>query len=65
VQNEADAERITCDTLRDTAEKFVVRLQRVHQAEGSHTEHVFTRRRHAHKVSTKLSFHSCINASVP
>jgi len=54
--NEAGAEEITGDMLRDTAEN----LQRVHEAEGSHIDHVFTRRPHAHKLSMKVGFHSYI-----
>jgi hypothetical protein len=39
--------------------QFVVRLQRVHEVEGSHIEHVFTWRPHVHELSMKVTFHSC------
>jgi hypothetical protein len=38
---EAVAEEITGDMLRDTGDSFLVRLQRVHEVEGSHIEYVF------------------------
>jgi hypothetical protein len=41
-ETEGVAEEITGHILRDTFHKFVVRLQRVHVVEGSHTEHMFT-----------------------
>jgi len=57
---EAVAKQITGDMLSDTGDNFLVRLQRVHEVEGSHTEHVFTRRPHAYKLSMRANFHSCI-----
>jgi hypothetical protein len=39
---EAAVEEVTGDMMRDTAEKFVVHLQRVQEIEGSHIEHMFT-----------------------
>jgi hypothetical protein len=61
-KTEAVAEVITGDMLHDTADKFVVHLQQVHEVEGSHTEHLFTLRPHAHKISMKVCFHLCITS---
>jgi len=47
-------------TLRDRVDNFAVRLQRVHEVEEPHIEHVLTRRSHAHKLSMRVSFHFCI-----
>jgi len=41
-ETEAGAQEITDDMLRDTVDKFVVRLLGVNRFVGSHIEHVFT-----------------------
>jgi len=41
-ETEGVAKEITGDMPCDTANKFVVCLQRIHKVKGSHTEHVFT-----------------------
>jgi hypothetical protein len=59
VEVEAVAEDIIGgDVFRNTADNFVIFLQWVHGAEGSHIECVSTWRPHAHKLSTRseLSF---------
>jgi len=59
VETEAVVE-ITGDMLRETSDNFVVPLQRVREVEGSHNEHVFTRKPHAYKLSMKVSLISGI-----
>jgi hypothetical protein len=56
----AITEEITDDLLHDTADKFVIHLQRIHEVIGSHIKHMFTRKPHAHKLSMKVSFRSYI-----
>jgi len=41
-ETEADAVEMTGDMLCDSVDKFVVRLRRVHQVEGSIIEYAFT-----------------------
>jgi hypothetical protein len=42
VEMEVVAEETAGGKLHDTVHNFVVRLQRVHEVEESHIEHVFT-----------------------
>jgi len=58
-ETEDIAEDIRGDMLHDTVNNFVIHLQQVHEIKGPHIEYVFTRP-HAHKLSIKVSFHSCI-----
>jgi len=60
LQGETKAVEDHSNMLHDTANNSVVHLQQVHKVKGSHIEHVFTWRPHAHKLSMKVSFHSCI-----
>jgi len=59
-ETETVSEQVTGELLCDTGDKFVVRLLRVHEVEGSHIERVLTWRPHAYKISMKVSFRSCI-----
>jgi len=60
VETEATAKEIILCMLHDKENNFVVHLQQVDEAGGSHTEHVYKWRQYAHKLSMKVSYHSCI-----
>jgi hypothetical protein len=42
METDAATEQITSHILHDTADNFVVNLQRVHEVKGYHIKHVFT-----------------------
>jgi peptide methionine sulfoxide reductase MsrB len=56
---EAVIKEITGDMLRNKVDNSVV-LLRVREVEGSHIEHVFTRKPHARKLYMKVNVRSSI-----